>query len=500
MRKPVLLIICICLLSVSANAADDSPQKPVWLVLTTPMFEKVIKPLAQHRQDQGFETVVSTLPPEKAIASLKQKPAFILLIGDDLHGNSNQPWFVESPKRKLYRWRLDQKIEYAADFVLGDIDGDHIPDVPVGRIPAQDTKQLKQVIEKIIVYENQQPTIDDLRLPVWSGTPGYGKFLDSMTTGLLLTAIQQNMAPWIEPWVISADTVHPLCGWPFDQWKMFNEQLSAGGIVAAMIGHGWDDHFHSMRFCNLSIHYSAEHARGALSAGEPKMPLIIIACNTGRFAESKDCLAESLLFLKGGPVAAIGATTQSHPLMNYYTSVSMLQCQDGSEKRLGSLWLAAQIKAMKSRDLLMEKVLCDVEGKLEDKINIEKLHRDQFLMYALLGDPATKLHVPDQLNVKLEKQNGSWNWKVTKPDGANKLSVTFCPANQQMPPVGIKVSEETALKRFNDANKTFEFQTLRELPANQPWQGSINQQGTIRFVAAGQGRMYAAAYKLASIE
>ena len=46
----------------------------------------------------------------------------------------------------------------------------------------------------------------------------------------------------------------------------------------------------------------------------------------------------------------------------------------------------------------MEMMLRDVEGKLDKEMDEAKLRRDQLLMYAILGDPATHLRLPQPLS------------------------------------------------------------------------------------------------------
>ena len=50
-------------------------------------------------------------------------------------------------------------------------------------------------------------------------------------------------------------------------------------------------------------------------------------------------MTKSFVMSPGGPVAAIGATTESHPLTNYYSGVELLKRLSGKYRRLGDLWL-----------------------------------------------------------------------------------------------------------------------------------------------------------------
>jgi len=211
-----LFLLVVLLVTPALTAEQAAAEKPIWLVVTRPTFQETIKPLAEKRGKEGFETVVSTERFSTVIGTLKRKPAFLLLVGDDRTGEDKQPWYVPSQRRQLYRWRAPQGKEFASDTILGDFDGDLIPDIPVGRIPVRTAEQLKLVVTKILAFENKQPTLDDLRLPIWAGSAGYNQMFNYMATSLLLDGVQKNASPWLRPWIISADQMHSLCGWPPD--------------------------------------------------------------------------------------------------------------------------------------------------------------------------------------------------------------------------------------------------------------------------------------------
>ena len=159
--------------------------------------------LAEMRRKDGFETIISTRPVPEAIAALKHRPAFLLLVGDDEPSKQKEPWYVPSRRRKFYRWRRFQPKEFASDTLWGDFDGDLIPDIPVGRIPVRTAKQLKLVVKKIIAFEQKQPALDDLRLPIWAGAAEMSPMVDSLTTILLLNIVRANASEWLRPWLLS---------------------------------------------------------------------------------------------------------------------------------------------------------------------------------------------------------------------------------------------------------------------------------------------------------
>lgn len=191
-----------------------------------------------------------------------------------------------------------------------------------------------------------------------------------------------------------------------------------------MMGHAGRESFLSCVASNPPVEYAVHDVASGFS-GEPTCPLVIIACSTGDFSGGDARLAEAFFSATTGPAAVIAATTESHPLANYYTGVSLLAALGGADRRIGSIWLAAQRAAHDVSDPSIDNLLADVEGKLEPRINIAKLKRDQILMYELFGDPATPLFLPDRLEASVERRGESWHWRAVAPAGAERLSVGF---------------------------------------------------------------------------
>ncbi len=484
----------VSLLCLAAVAGAE--ERPLWVAVTRPALVQALEPLAEKRRQDGFEAVILTKPIAEALDGLPRRPDFLLLLGDYEPTKDRESWYLPAKRMKLYRWRATQAPEFASDTAWGDVDGDLIPDVPVGRIPARTREQAKVVVQKILTFERRPPTLEDLRLVIWAGAPGYGGMIDSMATALLTSCIRLKKPSWAQSWLICGDPNSPFCGWPPEQPLLFNRALKQGCIVAALMGHANPEAFFSMRFRNGAIGYTARHARQEMTEGEPTAPLLLFACGLGDFGRSSPCLAESLLFLPGGPVAAIGATTESHPLTNYFSGVCLLEALNGNDEHLGVMWLKVQRKAMETRDFLAERLLRDVEGKLEKDINVDKLKRDQILMYALLGDPATRLKLPLPLTASVVPVGSSWHWKAAKPEGATTLHVGFRPNLAPAPPAKGDLQEREAQSLFRAANATLAFTTLSAPAADEPWEGTWDKQGCLRLVATGPDRLWVAVLKL----
>ena len=478
----------VALLIAFLAASTTRPEaKPVWIVVGPKDLVAAAAPLVALRQEQEMRTVVSSAGVEAAIAAAPARPDFLLLIGDETEAPGSEPWRLTSKRRRLYRWRTEQRETYLADLLWGDVDGDGAPDFPVGRIPARTPREVETVVRKIVAYERGLPQINDLRLLGWAGSAQYGPPIDQMAGNLGVTMVERCAPRWSEPWLLVGTRGHPFCGWPVDQPAAFTGQWQRGAALAVLMGHGNEMLFSSIEEDGLNVVYQASDARALEIGQEPCAPLVVLACSAGNFAYRTRCMAESFLLMPGGPVATIGATTESHPLANYYTAVGLIAQMGGTERRLGPLWLNAQRQAAKAHDPAMEFLLKNVEGKLEPNINIANVKRDQVLMYAILGDPATRLRLPEALEARVRPTAAGWEWEADHPAGARTLAAGLRVPAPPTPASQAAATREAANRLLAAANARYAFKPVPFTDDGRTWRGTVTEPGLLRLVAMGPG-------------
>ena len=485
--RGLVLVLPLVLLA-GPVAGESKSEKEIWLAVGAVELTDALKPLAEHRAKR-FDVRIATPPVAKALKALGRAPAFLLLVGDYEPGKDDESWQLPPMRRPLYKWRKPQRAEFSTDSLYGDTDGDLVPDFPVGRIPARTPGEVKRVVDKTLAYEGKGLAPEACRLLVWAGAPGYGGTIDAMATGMLVTTVRRFAPVWAGRFLISGDAASPLCGWPPDQPRVFNEEWRKGSVLTAFVAHASDSAVYSMRHEGKSIRYDIGSAvTGLVSKGtDPVSPVVFLTCYSGEFDEADTCLAETMLTLPGGPVAAIAATTESHPLPNLFTGRAMLKTLASGESRLGSLWLTTQREGATMRDFLMENMLKDVEGKLEDKIDVAKLRRDQPLIYAIFGDPALKLRLPKRFEVETTEDGKGWSVPKDRFAAATGLTIGFRPGptlakrDRPAPP---KNAEE-GIAQLVAANAKESFVTLRTLGTDEDWAGVLEKPGTYRFLVTG---------------
>jgi hypothetical protein len=265
--------------------------------------------------------------------------------------------------------------------------------------------------------------------------------------------------------------------------------------MAVFAGHGNESSFFSMAFQGQSLGYQNSDAVRDFRKGLPACPIVLMTCLSGNFASAERCLTETMLFAPGGPVAAIGATTESHPLTNALHGIAMARALAAGPARLGDWWLESLRTSYTERNPMFEALLRNAEGSLDPEIDVQQLRRDQMWMYALMGDPATRLRWPGKLKAKIVRDGDKWRWTVEKPPGAERLETAMrAPLST---PVAIVQTKDPAAARADHekANAMFNYQLLVTLPANQPWEGVVDHPGDLRLLAFGPREWWVAVVK-----
>lgn len=480
-----------------ACTASLLPAKsPVWLCVGSDAFREAARPLIEHRRASGFEVRVASPPAVEAIKASSSPPDFVLLLGDwDASPQAGAAaWSVPGVQRPYHGWEKNHPATFASDMALGDRDGDGVPDFPVGRIPAREAAQVRLVAEKIVRWETREPGVGDLALPVWAGDPGFAPVFRDMALGFLFTQIQQRAPLWAEFWLLQGDERSPFCAWPAEQPAVYNQRLSGGGLLSAMIGHGRRTSWWSFDLAGSRLEYSVTHA-ALMQDGPPAPPHVIFACSCGSYAaRENDCLAEALLHAPAGPVLCTAASMDSHPLTNYYHSTALLQGLGNGWKSFGAAWIQSLHAALQAREPDKELLVRGLQPLLIGEGPApEEIRSDHALLYNIFGDPATRLFTPDALEAEMVWNAGEWHWKVKQPPAGCVLRV------QRRGPVRPgalgqpAATPADARRAFQEANRALQFETVAELPAGVAWEGKTAGPGVLRLVATGKGRLATAA-------
>jgi hypothetical protein len=349
-----------------ANAAD-------YLIITPDSLADAAGTLAAYRQQKGLRTAVARLdqvynefshgiPTPEAIrrllaTALSQwtvKPRYAVLIGDgtydyrDLlqkHDNLMPPLLVSTG------YGL-----FCSDSAYGDVNGDGLPEIAVGRLPVKNSDQLLGVINKLKSYEALPASAHAQSLLVADAPDSAGNFADALQqVGVTLAGAYSNT-------VVQ-------CASPSDLGRSrqaIQSSLNAGVDLVDYIGHGAIDRFGSAGY--LTTADVAGLQNGA------RLPVVVaVTCVAGQYSvPGSACLAESLLLQsQGGAIAVVAPTGLS---VN----------QDASRLNLCLMRLLRANAQAGIGDMFRQ--------AMADHIAQDK-PATQPAIYNLLGDPATAYNV-----------------------------------------------------------------------------------------------------------
>jgi len=283
-----------------------------YLLITTDEFAPSFQPLVDWRSKQGYKgeiltmaTITSTYPgrdnPEKirnAIISYFQTRGLIFVVigGDNQYVPKRGVYISASGYTEnsmpcdLYFSDLTGSWDGDHDNVFGEYPGDSIdfyPDVYVGRASISSTTQANTFVNKIFTFEKNPPTdyLKRILLPSVQLFTGYHGQIVGDSIALI------TPAGWTDRHLINPTSTTPM-----------RESLNNGFEFCHVAAHGDEVGFYT----NTSIAIYNNSAATAQTNGNKLFILNSIACHSGAFDYSSDCLAEAMMNNpNGGSVATI---------------------------------------------------------------------------------------------------------------------------------------------------------------------------------------------------
>lgn len=293
---------------------------------------------------------------QHAYESWQTPPQYLLLVGDstyDPRGEVAPPKANRLPAFFVFTFYGGETV---SDVAYAQLDGDALPDIAVGRIPARTAAQVRIIVEKILQYERDAPSgaWQDRVLAI--ADPQDASFQQDAARFL------DGFSGEFEPLLLTA----PQDGSSFA--REIAAQLEAGALFLSYFGHG--------SITNLGKDQIFSNADVSRLSNAERLPVMInMTCLAGLFTHPEvESLTEAMLWHPGGgAVAALSATSLTTPLQQSYLSEALTQALSGQPgQTLGSLLLAAQ-RQMPADDPSVREVL------------------DTFLLF---GDPALRLPQP----------------------------------------------------------------------------------------------------------
>lgn len=410
------------LIEVPQSTLRNPTNQADYIIITHKTFLESIKPLVEFRSKQGLSVKVVDIDEiyDEFSAGLflpvaiqrflkyayetwkKPAPTYVLLVGDahydykgvivkrylndpNFHGTYNlYPIFVPT----YHAW-APASGETAMDQRFVNISGnDALPDMLIGRLSVQTTKDLDGIIKKIIDYE------DNPKIGPWQATivQVADDNLDNPSDEIFETS-RDHLIEEIIPFAYHTKQIYLRKIRSPEKTKSFIlDAIDEGTVVLEYAGHGgihtWADE-------------SILHIKDTVNLRNKYLPFIITTtCLNGEFDKPQQfgshSLSEQFLLGKYGAIGSLSATRLTYAEANRQFDLdlfkSMFQRTPLNTKDGGQLKLP--------ENPTLGKIVTDA------KINfITRTRNPQWILgaeqYTLFGDPATKLALP-KLDIRVE--------------------------------------------------------------------------------------------------
>lgn len=290
---------------------SDSNNTADYMIITSGEIGETAKRLSQHRQNSGLSAMIvkqedimdefnyGIYSPESikkflsyAYYNWRSAPKFIVLAGGGNYdyrnslghgGNLIPPLMVGTPEGL-----------FPSDNQFADVNGDHIPDMAIGRLPAATANELDGMISKIIAYEGAGGGTWQNRILMLADDPDEGGNFPS----------DSDSVAAIVPSGYSVDKIYLSGGLTINEARqLLMDGIGQGAVLLNYLGHAGVDYLAQEELMTITDVSNMTN--------QERLPVVsAMTCVLGQFAiPGFESLGVSLLLHQGGGAIAVLSPT-----------------------------------------------------------------------------------------------------------------------------------------------------------------------------------------------
>lgn len=201
-----------------------------------------------------------------------------------------------------------------SDNPYGDLDGDQIPELAVGRIPADSPSELRSAVRKILNYEKKSaPGHWRRRVHFVAGVGGFGVIADALIEGAAKKFITEEIPSSYEATMTYASWRSPYFPDPRHFRDVLLQRIDEGCLFWVYMGHGQRDRLDRIEAGEWVLPILEEQDVQRMTSSHGAPIAILLACYTGAYDQMEDCLAENMFRQEQGPIAVVCGSRVTMP-------------------------------------------------------------------------------------------------------------------------------------------------------------------------------------------
>jgi len=382
-----------------AVPAETRAEGEPYLVMTRAVFADGLRPWVKLREQQGFRVILKTwdtVPSNEDVRTWIRQNAtencrYALLVGDCSARGENEDALWQMPALALGK-------DDISDGAYGDINGDGMPELAVGRFPVRTPEELACLVAKVADYEARPLSGNSRQAIIWIGAAGFEEISRRMVSGL-----RDLTPPWLTPLLITD------AGNRMRQPTEFLEAQANPSFMSIVVSHGSYRDLSVGEGEGPGVNLTVEDV-ARLQGGHPSAPMFLLSCRAGKFDTEDErgrSLGETFCLHPAGPVTVVAATKSTNALVNYLfaraIAVQLTHRPAGLDSagdlvRLVQCQLAGSGTGLNDPSLMQDETAAQIlsAGAAKDGVPPEEPKDlvEDVAAYILLGDPAARLWFP----------------------------------------------------------------------------------------------------------
>ncbi|GAG88249.1 unnamed protein product, partial [marine sediment metagenome] len=301
---------------------DERTTQPDTLVLCPLKFHEAMKTWVDYRSRQGH--TVSVLAPAPSSLGIKKQIRatadlgalkHVLIVGDSGdHRSAPDELVTTDYVAAKINVRFGSEPEIATDNTYADLNNDGIPDLTIGRLPADSVEEVRRFTKRIIDYESSPSDCNwKRRVNIVAGVGGFGQVIDGLIEQTTKQIITDLIPGGYETTMTYGSWNSPYCPDPRRFSESVIQRFNEGCMFWVYIGHGSRHQLDRVYMPDQSHMILDNETASNMNCRCGNPIAIFLSCYTGATDDPKDCLAETMYRQENGPIAAICGTRITMP-------------------------------------------------------------------------------------------------------------------------------------------------------------------------------------------